>query len=72
MLKILIVSVIFLTGCATQHIAEPINEFKIIQPLPQKLPCDYKVAGKCKQSTATEISGATTLGHLNEEPKINP
>ena len=53
-------SIIFLffllTGCATRHIAT----------LPDSS-CDYKVAGKCKHASSSDISGNTTLGHSNNE-----
>lgn len=46
-----------ISGCATQP-----------KPLPAPVPsCDYKVAGKCKQSSAADISGNTTLGHREDE-----
>jgi len=68
MRKIILFSLIILSGCATQHIAAPINELKLIRPSPKKPICDYKIGDKCKHFTAAEIAGATTLGHtINDQ-----
>lgn len=57
MQKILLVPIILIiAGCATR-------------PMPTSAPppCDYRVGGKCKTSSASDISGNTTLGHHNDE-----
>ena len=55
--SIIVILATLIAGCATQPIPMPV-------PAPA---CDYKVAGKCKTNTASDISGATTLGHSNDE-----
>lgn len=71
MIKIILFSLLLLlSGCASQHISSPINDLKFVIPIPKKPPCDYKVGDKCKQFTAAEIAGATTLGHTNDDKTI--
>ena len=54
---------LLLAGCATAPMPAPMPA-----PLPEKK-CDFTVGGKCKQNTASDISGATSLGHSNDEIK---
>lgn len=62
-----ITSTLLLAGCASTQIV-PVSK-----PIPMPAPapaCDYKVAGKCKQSSAADISGNTTLGHNEDEDRV--
>lgn len=60
MLKLLLILILTLTGCA-------------IQPIPKPVPaCEMTVAGKCKSMSASEISGATTLGNTLENHENKP
>ena len=58
---------LLLAGCATAPMPAPMPA-PIPAPLPEKK-CDFTVGGKCKQNTASDISGATSLGHSNDEIK---
>lgn len=49
-----------IAGCATKA---PIPA-PVMSPPP---PCEMTVGGKCKSMTAQEKSGATTLGHHDNE-----
>lgn len=61
MRRIIPISLITLiAGCATQA------PLPMPAPMPAP-PCEMMVAGKCKSMTAQEKSGATTLGHHNDE-----
>ena len=60
MLKLLLIIALTLTGCATK-------------PIPMPAPsCEMTVGGKCKPMTASEISGATTLGNSIENHENKP
>lgn len=60
MLKLLLILVLTLAGCA-------------VQPIPRPVPaCEMTVAGKCKSMTASEISGSTTLGNTEENHENKP
>lgn len=71
MKKILtITSTLLLVGCATGPRPMPAP---IPMPAPAPVPsCDYKVAGKCKHSSAADVSGNTTLGNKEDDEYITP
>ena len=60
MLKLLLILALTLTGCA-------------IKPIPRPTPaCEMTIGGKCKSMSASEISGATTLGNTEENHENKP
>ena len=60
MLRIFLLTSLFLTGCATQRIPMP-------APMPAPVCDGIKVGNICKPFTASDTSGAVTLGHSNDE-----
>lgn len=65
--KLSIISlVLFINGCATYK-ALPLPPRDESPRIETPASCDFKVAGKCKHSSAADVSGNTTLGHSNNE-----
>ncbi len=60
MLKLLLIISLTLAGCAT-----------VPKPMPAPA-CEMTVGGKCKSMSASEISGATTLGNSIENHENKP
>ena len=68
MKRIIPISLIMLiTGCAGPKLV--IIDKPVMSPPPP--PCEMMVGGKCKSMSAQEKSGATTLGH-HEDEDITP
>jgi hypothetical protein len=60
----LAIIIALIAGCA----GVPQDMPKPSAPPPPAPTCDYRVGGKCKHSSASDISGNTTLGnHTNEQ-----
>ena len=63
MQKRIVFIALLLSGCASQMKPIPVP---VMLPPPQEKMCEMYVGGKCKKFSASDISGATTLGNHDE------